>query len=230
MWRYECSLWAKRWAFRQKVEKAQKLVDEFIQGNRVYVAFSGGKDSSVILDMARYVDKNIVGVFGDDEWNFPETLELVNSIDNIITVKSKRKHTDWFESYTEGGVRDVIAHIIGSGYNGCILGLRAEESAYRKKYLRAYGMMYQSKRQIQCNPIAWWGIRDVWAYIFSRDVNYNKAYEKYTVHNVPFKYQRIGPFANEKVLGYGQLAKLRLGWPTLFQKFADKYPQVWQYV
>ena len=41
--------------------------------------------------------------------------------------------------------------------------------------------------------------------------------------------QRIGPFAVEAVVAYGQLARLREGWPEVFARFAARYPEARRY-
>lgn len=230
MWKFECQLYSKQPAFRQKLKFAQSMVGKFLSGNKAYVAFSGGKDSTVVLDLARHKDKNILAVFGDDEWILPETARIIKKTSNVLKVKSSGKHTEWFESYKDSGVKDIPKYMKKLGYNACLLGLRADENAYRKKYLKLYGLVYASKRQKQCNPLAWWTVRDIWAYIFSKGIAYNNAYKILTQLNVEFHRQRIGPFANEKVLQYGQLSILRRGWPALFAKFADKYPEARNYI
>lgn len=45
-----------------------------------YVAFSGGKDSTVVLDLARQVDPEVPVVFFDSSLEFPETYEYVQQL------------------------------------------------------------------------------------------------------------------------------------------------------
>ncbi len=230
MWELECLLYAKQPAFQRKVEQAAYEVNKFLAENKAYVAFSGGKDSTVVLSLARNVENDIMAVYDDDEWVLPETNDIIKKTNNVLTLKSKIQHCDWFTSYAAGEIVDKQLMMKKKGYHGCLIGLRAEEGGGRKMYLRKYGIVHDGSKQKNCNPLAWWTVRDVWAFIFLRKINYNKAYQVLTTLQIPFKYQRIGPFAVQSVLQYGQLSILRRGWPKLFAKFADKYPKTRNYI
>lgn len=54
-----------------------------------YVAFSGGLDSTVLLDLVRKVDSSIPAVFNDTGLEYPEIREFVKSKDNVIFLKPK---------------------------------------------------------------------------------------------------------------------------------------------
>jgi len=98
-------------------------------------------------------------------------------------------------------------------------------------HLRKFGPLYFAKKHDiwQCNPIHNWTWRDVWAYTLSEDLLYNRAYDKLEEMGIEPLYQRIGPLAVEAVLGYGQIAILKRGWPELFDRFAAKYPEARSY-
>jgi len=78
--------------------------------------------------------------------------------------------------------------------------------------------------------VAWWSTLDIWAYIFSRNLPYNHAYNKMDEMGIDLERQRIGPFAVERVLGYGQLQILKRGWPDLYNQFVAQYPEMRAYV
>ena len=65
----------------------------------------------------------------------------------------------------------------------------------------------------------------MWAFILSRDIPYNAAYDVLTSLDIPLKYQRIGALAVRSVLGYGQLAILKRGWIDLYNAYVARYPE-----
>lgn len=58
-------------------------------GGKVYVSFSGGKDSTVLLHIARQLYPKIPAVFIDTGLEFPEIRDFVKTIDNVIWIKPK---------------------------------------------------------------------------------------------------------------------------------------------
>ena len=80
-----------------------------------------------------------------------------------------------------------------------------------------------------CNPIHDWTWRDVWAYIVSQGLGYNRAYDRLEEMGIEPERQRIGPLAVERALGYGQVAILKRGWPELYNRFVAAHPEASQY-
>jgi 3'-phosphoadenosine 5'-phosphosulfate sulfotransferase (PAPS reductase)/FAD synthetase len=220
-------------AFPAKVEQSHRIIKRALreQGDSWYVALSGGKDSAVVRAL---VSEQIPAITFNDGWELPETAAYLAGVPNLQIVKTRTHHTDWFV----GNADDADAPAYGAdwavtqGYRGCFLGLRADENARRRLHLKRYGaLFYAAGRGIwQCNPIAAWDVWDVWAYIYANEVSYNAAYDRLDVLGVPIEEQRIGPLASERVLGYGQLAILKRGWPELFNRFAAAHPEARAYV
>lgn len=75
-------------------------VDEFGQDG-VYVSFSGGKDSTVLVDIVRNVCgyKKIPLVFVDVPTQYPELKEFVLTFDNIVVLKPKISFAKVCEKY-----------------------------------------------------------------------------------------------------------------------------------
>lgn len=84
-----------------KVEFAKKRIHEWYeaQEGRVYVSFSGGKDSTVLLDIVRSVYPGIPAVFSDTGLEFPEIKEFVRGFSNVITVRPERSFRQVIERY-----------------------------------------------------------------------------------------------------------------------------------
>lgn len=56
---------------------------------QVYISFSGGKDSTVLLDLARRCFPDIEAVFVDTGLEYPEVKNHVKSFDNVTIIKPK---------------------------------------------------------------------------------------------------------------------------------------------
>lgn len=237
-------------AFERKIEQAQDITRRWLETCRnPYVAFSGGKDSTVCLHLVRSIAPDTPALYWHDEWTLPETDELVTATPNVRQIAATIEHTPWFTAWADGPenlppdvewVEREKSDGGGTwklGFDGACVGLRADENANRKMHIRAHGTnLYAKKnRQWQCYPLAWWKDADVWAYIVSRNVAYNRAYDRLAEISVPLERRRIGPLAvsgsgTHDPLHQGQLAILKRGWPNLFNRFSEHYPEARRYV
>ena len=65
----------------------------------VYVSFSGGKDSTVLLDIARKIYPDIQAVYIDTGLEYPEVRQFALSGDNVIRIKPKMNFRQVIEKY-----------------------------------------------------------------------------------------------------------------------------------
>lgn len=80
------------WSLDQKIDHAVGTIENFISKSKhnVYVSFSGGKDSTVLLDIARrWVDKNILAVFCNTGNEFPNIVQFVKTFPNVEIINPK---------------------------------------------------------------------------------------------------------------------------------------------
>lgn len=84
-----------------KVKRTKQLIMEWYAQfhKQVYVSFSGGKDSTALLHIARQIHPDIVGVFDDTGLEYPEIREFVKKQDNIIWIKPKKTFKQVIEEY-----------------------------------------------------------------------------------------------------------------------------------
>lgn len=71
---------------------------EYYSG-KVYVSFSGGKDSTILLHIVRELYPNVEAVFFDTGLEFPEIRSFVKDVDNVVWVKPKMNFVNVLQHY-----------------------------------------------------------------------------------------------------------------------------------
>ena len=84
-----------------KVEKTKMRIREWYEywNGEVYISFSGGKDSTVLLDIARSIYPDIEAVFVNTGLEYPEIFKFVKTIDNVTILKPKLTFKQVIEQY-----------------------------------------------------------------------------------------------------------------------------------
>lgn len=85
-----------------KVTYSKLIIQRFYvqMRGKVYVSFSGGKDSTVLLDMVRSLYSEVPAVYSDTGLEFPEIRQFVRSVPNVEIVRPERSFRDVIK--TEG--------------------------------------------------------------------------------------------------------------------------------
>ena len=181
----------------EEYEKRKKKLDVF------EVAFSGGKDSAVLLDLVKKALPvgSFVVIFGDTGMEFPDTYEAVSVTKKICEAdgtpfyiaRSNFNPKDswkmfgpparvlrWCCSVHKSAPQTLkLREITGkNNYVGLdFVGVRAHESIARSTYeYESFGK--KQRGQYSFNPILEWTSAEVWLYIFANDIFINKAYKK----------------------------------------------------
>ena len=85
-----------------KIRLTQQRIREWIDKygiDGVYVSFSGGKDSTVLLDIVRGLYPNVKAVFADIPTQYPELRQFVGTYDNVDIVRPKMNFVEVCEKY-----------------------------------------------------------------------------------------------------------------------------------
>lgn len=94
---------------------------------KVYVSFSGGKDSTVLLYLARTLYPEIKACFIDTGLEYPEIREFVKTFDNVDTIRPKISFKEVIETYGYP--------VIGKNVARAIRGLRTKPNGCRAEQL-----------------------------------------------------------------------------------------------
>lgn len=84
-----------------KVRMTEERIKHYYKKLRanVYISFSGGKDSTVLLHIARRLYKNITVVFVDTGLEYPEIRSFVRTIDGVVWIKPKLNFQEVLTKY-----------------------------------------------------------------------------------------------------------------------------------
>lgn len=109
-----------------KVERTKELIVEFYERmhGRVCVAYSGGRDSTVLLHIVRSIYPDVPGVFSNTGLEYPEIVEFVKKQENILTVRPKLTYRQAIDK--EG------FPVVSKQVSGAIASIRNTGSRYRR--------------------------------------------------------------------------------------------------
>ena len=160
---------------------------EAFDGN-VYVSFSGGKDSTVLLHIARSIYPDIEAVFVDTGLEYPEIREFVKSIDNVTIVRPEMNFRQVILKYGYPVASKEIAKKVHYAKNG---------SKWAMKYVDGSAVDSEGRSSRFRVPEKWLKLMEapfeVSAYCC--DVMKKKSAKKYVKQNG--KFPIIGTMASE---------------------------------
>ena len=91
-----------RWTLHQKIDHSVGVIESFLArtGKTGFISFSGGKDSTVLLDLARrFVGKDMKAVFCNTGNEFPEIVRFVRGIENVTVIRPEYTVRQVLEKY-----------------------------------------------------------------------------------------------------------------------------------
>lgn len=126
-----------------KIEMSKRRIQEFYDyfGGKVYVSFSGGKDSTVLLHLVRSLYPDVPAVFIDTGLEYPEVRQFVKSTQNSIVLRPDKTFKEVLEQYGYPVISKEVAKTIEEN--------RRNPDGYTKKkfdsnsaYVKRYGSRY----------------------------------------------------------------------------------------
>jgi len=131
------------WDLNYKVQVTQGRIMEWYMKNNgnVYVSFSGGKDSTVLLDIVRRIYPDVPAAFIDTGLEYPELREFVKTIPNVFWIKPKMNFREVIKAYGYPLISKEVSQKIYD-YRLKPTGYAAQrfdpDSEYNKKYKNHY--------------------------------------------------------------------------------------------
>lgn len=98
-----------------KIEMTKRRIRDWVDHwgeDGVYVSFSGGKDSTVLLDLVRQDHPSVVGVFVDTGLEYPQIRDFVRTFDNIEWLRPKMTFKKVIEQYGYPFISKEVAECV----------------------------------------------------------------------------------------------------------------------
>lgn len=235
-----------------KEEKALIDIEEMLNAcKNPFVAFSGGKDSTVLSFLVRRLLPDIPHVFYDYEGcNYPETEDFLNQLEKKGMNLIKHKMPSLVEVYkAAGGIfqhnsrsqlqqfrermiarpwREVLEKY---NFDASFVGLRANEAGGRLSLLQSRGKKYWHKKdkQWQFLPLGWWTAEQIWMYIDTHEIDYNKLYDK-LIEFEGRENARVSTWTCAVKMESGTFSILKKTHLEIFNQIAAEIPEIRNYV
>lgn len=162
------------WSLERKIRVTQTRIIEWYQHyeGKVYVSFSGGKDSTVLLDLVRRIYPDVEAVFVDTGLEFPEIREFVKTFDNVTWLRPEKPFHKVIEEYGYPVVSKEVAMYVEAarrGTNYAVMGFRGlnidgSSSNYKRDRLMRWAYLLDAPFKISNACCKW--IKEKPAYDF----------------------------------------------------------------
>lgn len=253
VWSRWCATWrlhARTRTYASRVRKARERVREtFAKHERVCVAFSGGKDSRVMLELidqeARALRRDFEIMSHKDDCDYPGELEYVRRESarygrELTVLTPAFSVAEWMAANARGvddfhsrasDLSDRAFYSLVTEYNArfdaVFLGLRADESHARRMNRRMRGTLYtKANGETISTPIADWRGNDVFAFALENEIELLPIYKCLAFANArePWRIREAWWLPNGVAACLGGVAWLRRYYPSLYRQLCEWWP------
>lgn len=239
---------------KEAIQTSQKAIKE-IGGNHA-LSYSGGKDSTVMLDICLKSGFNgdLIQFFYSEYENPKMNLVMGDNMSKKYSLKLYRlKCYSSKEAWDEAGrffvvpsndlekslVRKVAADFgkqsnkisEENGYNLHFIGMRKAESKQRRMTIGSRGLTYYTKTRngFTCCPIGKLTDDDIWAYIISNNLPYISCYDNSLFDRRKIR-NELTYFCTRKAVFQGVVETYKFIYPEIFAKLRANYPETSNYM
>ncbi len=216
----------------EKIQHAIELLREHEPEGGYALAFSGGKDSVVIKQLAIESGVKFRAFYSVTTIDYPDVVDFI---------RTQHKDVEWLRNPKGGFFKRLIERGFFptrlarwcceefkenslKGYGAKIIGVRAAESARRAKLWKEVVIDWNNENVKFICPIVDWSQDDVWNFIKSRNLPYCKLYDEgYTrigCLNCPMQSAKVRTQEMKKYPNY-EKAFLKAA-DTMWEKWHDK--------
>lgn len=117
-----------------KIMRTQQRIREWVQYygvDGVYVSFSGGKDSTVLLDIVRKLYPTIKAVFINTGLEYPEIQQFVKSFENVEILRPAMRFDEVIKTYGYPAISKEVSECVYQGR----MALTGDKNPYRLQKL-----------------------------------------------------------------------------------------------
>lgn len=247
-WRRTCLRWSKSDLHRRRILRAAEAIDRMrTRCPDAYVAWSGGKDSTVLAHLVVEkcgVDAHLMSV--KDDLDFPGEREYVTGLAgewgaDLDILSPDISLQQWIADHADELAADEDWHGRASTFSGenfyplvaeyrdrlgapgVYLGLRGGESDARAGNAARGAIYEKDSGEVVCQPLRAWEGRDVYAYLFANDTPTHDVYRCVRLHDHPKRVRKSWwlPGAHSR---HGATVWLKTYWPTLYRRLCEILP------
>lgn len=134
------------WTLDKKIQVTKARIIEWYERNsgKVYISLSGGKDSTVLLHIARSIYPDIIAVYIDTGLEYPEVRKFALSQENVIKLKPAMNFKQVIETYGYPLISKEVSQKIYTARrcpNGAYAARFEENDPHTERYGKRYSMV-----------------------------------------------------------------------------------------